>query len=392
MTKNKMNTSDKKIKISITNPLKYRGFVLFTSTEKKERASHVSNTYIFETDGKWYVIDTSCGSRRRKELKKFLDDKKNYSILCTHYHNDHIANNWFIAKKGTTILYHKKAASKIPYLRTNSTGQILKMYRDLDREGFLARLGFFSKKSARFLSGSSFASRFILPPLLFITAFIISFKNTGFMPSARRKIKYLDPDSKTIIELNDVTLSGWIIDKNLYAFETPGHTDCHIIYYKADDKILFCGDALNFLNPNDIQFGNIEETFQSIDLIFELVKNEKIETVASGHYHPIEGNDNALKYIKEIKENHEYVYGIIKSELERSGINISFKEIFDIITNIEDPVLKKLKRISFPVSTLVFLDVFIYKLITEIQKELMNNDTMENTLKCREAENRNSVP
>jgi len=387
-----MNSSDKKIKISTANPLKHRGFVMFTSTEKKERASHVSNTYIFETDGNCYIIDTSCGGKRKRELKKFLGNKKNYTILCTHYHNDHIANNWFIAKRGTGIIYHKNAASKIPYLRTNSTGQILKMYRDLDKEGFLTRLGFFSKKSARFLSGSSFASRFIMPPLLFIIAYNISFKNTGIMLPARKKIKYLDPAEKKIIKLNETTLSGWIIDKNLYAFETPGHTDCHIIYYKADDKTLFCGDALNFLNPNDIQFGNIEETFSSIDFIMELVINEKIETLASGHYHPIEGNDNAVKYIKDIKEKHEHVYSIIRSELQKCGINLSFSEIFDMAGNLEDPVIKKLKRISFPVSTLVFLDVFVYKLITEIKKELMNSDTMENKLKCGEAENMNLNP
>ncbi len=384
--------SDRKIKDTIRGPLNYRGFAMFTSTVKKDRASHVSNTYSFESNGEWYIIDTSCGRERRKELKKFLSDKNNYSILCTHYHNDHIANNWFIAKKGTGIIYHKNAASKISYLRTNSTGQILKMYRDLDSEGFLTRLGFFSKKSARLLSESSFASRFIMPPLLFLIAYIISLKNTGIMPSARKKIKYLNQESKKIIELNGITLSGWIIDKNLFAFETPGHTDCHIIYYKSDDKTLFCGDALNFLNPNDIQFGNIEETFQSIDYIMELVINEKIETLASGHYHPIEGNDNAVKYIKEIKEKHEYVYSIIRSELEKCGIDITFSEIFDIIRNIDDPVLKKLKRISFPVSTLVFLDVFVYKLITEIKKELLNSDTMENSIQCGEAAKMNSAP
>lgn len=383
--------SKNKIK-NISNPLKYRGFVMFTSTAKKDRASHVSNTYIFETDESCYIIDTSCGSKRKNELKRFLRDKKKCTILCSHYHNDHIANNWFIAKKGTRILYHKNASSKIPYLRTNSTGQILKMYRNLDKEGFLTRLGFFSKKSARLLSKGFISSRFILPPLLFLIAFIISFKNTGIMLPARKKIRYLDPAEKKVIKLNNTSLSGWMIDKNLYAFETPGHTDCHIIYYKADDRTLFCGDALNFLNPNDIQFGNIEETFYSIDFIMELVRNEKIEALASGHYHPIEGHDNAVQYIKEIKEKHEYVYSIIRSELQKCGINLTFSEIFSIIRDIDDPILKKLKRISFPVSTLVFLDVFVYKLITEIKKEIMNSDTMEMSRKCGEAVKMNLTP
>lgn len=371
--------------------IEYKSFGMFTSTTRKDRASSVSNTYCLSINNNWYVIDTSCGKKRRKELKNFLKDKPAYSILCTHYHNDHIANNWFMSRKSTSIIYHKNAASKVPYLRTNSTGQILSMYRNMDKSGFLKRLGFFSSNTAEFLSGNPVISRFIMPPLLFLIAYIISFKNTGLMFSAKRKIKYLTPDKKVKINLTGLTVKGWIIDKNFYAIETPGHTDCHIIYYNRNEKTLFSGDALNFLNPNDIQFGDLSNTFKSIDLILEIAVNEKIETLAFGHYHPLTGNSNIIKYIKDIKEKHEYVYKIIQSQLEQSGINLNHDEIYQKILKIEDPVIKKLYRISFPVSTLVFLDVFVYKLITEIKKELTDIDTMENNFKCGEPENRSLI-
>jgi glyoxylase-like metal-dependent hydrolase (beta-lactamase superfamily II) len=365
---------------------------MFTSTTKKDRASSVANTYCFNIDNNWYIIDTSCGKKRRKELKHFLKNKKNYSILCTHYHNDHIANNWFMAKKNTKIIYHKNAVSKIPYLRTNSTGQVLSMYKNLDKKSFLSRIGFFSSRTAEFLSGRPLISRFIMPPLLFLLAYIISFKNTGFIFPSKKNINYLTPDKKVKINLSGITVKGWIIDKKLYAIETPGHTDCHIIFYHRTGKALFSGDALNFLNPNDIQFGNIEDTFKSIDLILNIAEKEGIETLASGHYHPVSGKDDVIKYIKEIKEKHEYVYGIIQSELIKCGIHLNHDEIYQKILKIDDPVIKKLSRISFPVSTLVFLDVFVYKLITEIKKELPDIDTMENNLKCGEPEKRNLVP
>ncbi len=362
---------------------------MFTSSFKKDRASAVSNTYCFPIDKNWYIIDTSCGKKRRKDLKYFLKDKKRYSILCTHYHNDHIANNWFISKKNTVIIYHKNAISKIPYLRTNSTGQILSMYKNMDKKSFLSRLGFFSSRTAEFLSGRTLISRFIMPPLLFVIAYIISFKNTGLMFSAKKNIDYLTPDKKVKINLSGKAAKGWIVDKNFYAFETPGHTDCHIVFYNKTEKILFCGDSLNFLNPNDIQFGDIESTFKSIDFILDIAEKEGIETLASGHYYPVTGKENVIKYIKEIKEKHEYVYGIIQSELKKSGIHLNHDEIYQKILGIDNPVIKKLSRISFPVSTLVFLDVFVYKLITEIKKKLPDIDTMENKPECGEPEKRN---
>lgn len=350
---------------------------MFTSTVKKNRASAVANTYCFELNKNHYIIDTSCGRKRKNELKDFLKDKKKNTILCTHYHNDHIANNWVIAKKNTAIIYHKNAKSKINWLRTNSTGQILKMYSTLDKKGVLSRLGFFNQKTAAFLSQSPLISRFIMPPLLFIIAYIISFKNTGFMFPKKRNITWLDPEKKVKINLNCITIDGWIIDKDFYAFETPGHTDCHINFYNYKEKILFCGDALNFLNPNDLQFGNIEKTFYTIDLILDIVINENIETLALGHYHPIIGKENIIGYIKEIKEKHEHVYSLVKSQIKISGYHLHPEEIYKKVIKLKDPLITKLKRINFPVSTLVFLDVFIYKLVTEIKKKSPDIDNQK---------------
>jgi len=362
--------NDFRKKQKIENPQYFNSLKMFTSSVKKNRASAVANTYCFEINKNHYTIDTSCGKKRRNELKGFLKDKRKNTILCTHYHNDHIANNWLIAKKNTAIIYHKNAKSKINWLRTNSTGQILKMYSTMDKKSVLSRLGFFNKKTAAFLAQSPLISRFIIPPLLFIIAYIVSFKNTGFMFPKKRNITWLDPEKKVKIDLNSITIEGWIIDKDFYAFETPGHTDCHITFYNNEEKILFCGDALNFLNPNDIQFGSIEKTFSTIDLILNIAKDEDIKTLALGHYYPITGKENIIKYIEKIKEKHEYVYGLVKSQAKIGGCHLHPEKIYKEVINLDDPLIAKLRRINFPVSTLVFLDVFVYKLLAEIKKEI----------------------
>jgi len=48
------------------------GFYYFILPKKKGNSSDISNTYALNTIDKWYIIDTSCGKRRYKELKKFL--------------------------------------------------------------------------------------------------------------------------------------------------------------------------------------------------------------------------------------------------------------------------------------------------------------------------------
>lgn len=72
---------------------------IFAKMTEPGRASDIANTYAFTVRDKIYIIDTSCGKKRFKEIRNFLKNRKEFDILCTHYHNDHIANNGRIAKK-----------------------------------------------------------------------------------------------------------------------------------------------------------------------------------------------------------------------------------------------------------------------------------------------------
>jgi len=343
------------------------GLHYFTLPKKRGNGSDISNTYALNTGNRWYVIDTSCGKKRYKELKKFLKDKKDYTILCTHYHNDHIANNGRVACKTGVILYHPNAKNKVPYLRTNGTGQIMMMYSDLDKKGFLKRLGYFNDRFISFILKTKLTSKYIMTPFLFILSYLISLKMIGRIITGRKYIRYFDNNKKIKIKINGFETNGWEIEDGLYAIETPGHTDCHVMYYYRDKQILFTGDALNFLTPNDIQFGELNNTISSQKLIFKLAEKWKISMICQGHYTPLEDNKTIIEYISDTVEKHEHVYKTIRTHINSGNINIPFDDLYKEICAIEDPVIQKLVKITFPRSTLVFLDVYLFKMIKDIK-------------------------
>jgi len=343
------------------------GLYYFTLPKKRGNSSDISNTYALNTGAAWYIIDTSCGRKRYKELKEFLKDKKNYIILSTHYHNDHIANNGRLINKTGEILYHKNAAVKVPYLRTNGTGQILTMYRDLDRKGFLQRMGYFSDRFIDIMLRRKLTSEYIMPVLLFIVTYLFSLNTIGRIYSGRNRVRYFDNNKKTEIKLNNFKTDGWEIEDGLYAIETPGHTDCHVMYYYRDKGILFTGDALNFLTPNDIQFGDLNSTIESQKLILEIAEKDKISMICQGHYTPVENNKNVIDYIADTIAKHEHVYKKIRNYINADNINIPFDELYKEICSIDDPVIQRLVKITFPRSTLVFLDVYLLKMIRDIE-------------------------
>jgi len=343
------------------------GLVYFTLPKKRGNGSDISNTYAINTGTRWYIIDTSCGRKRYKELKEFLKTKKDYTILCTHYHNDHIANNGRIAYKTGEILYHPDARNKVPYLRTNGTGQILMMYRDLDKKGFLQRLGYFSDNFINFMLKRKITSRYVMIPLLFVVSYLFSLITIGRIHSGRKHIRFFDNNEKIRIQVNGFEAEGWCIEDGLYAIETPGHTDCHIMYYYRNKKILFTGDSLNFLTPNDIQFGDLNDTIKSQKMIYQLAEKGGISMICQGHYTPLTVNETIKEYIMDTITKHEHVYKQIRGYINSDNITLPFDELYKKICAIDDPVIQRLVKITFPGSTLVFLDVYLHKMINDIK-------------------------
>lgn len=340
--------------------------LIFSDRSGKSAISTFSNTYAIKLKDKWYIIDTACGKKRRRELRAFTAGHPCRMVLCTHYHNDHIANNGRIGNSRTPIMYHQNARGKVPYLRTNATGQVLMMYRDLDREGFLLSLGFFSRGFIRAVKKYRILSDVIMPVLLFAVAWLQSLQMIGRIFTGRKRIVYLEPEGKKDHDLGGFTYPSWQITEGLYAIETPGHSDCHVAYYLQESRTLFCGDALNFLNPNDIQFGSIKHVLASQKLLLEIVEKLNVERICMGHYEPVCGNAAIVDYINDIIRRHEHIYSLVSEYLVKHGRGKNFSELYNGIKNIDDEMIKKLAKITFPRSTLVFLDVYLLKMIREL--------------------------
>ncbi len=351
------------------------GLTYFTLPKKRGNGSDISNTYVLNTGTGLYIIDTSCGRKRYRELKEFLKDKKDYTILCTHYHNDHIANNGRLVYKTGEILYHPNAMEKVRYLRTNGTGQILMMYRDLDKKGFLQRLGYFSDGFIDFMLKRKLTSKYIMIPLLFVVSYLFSLNTIGRINPGKKHIRFFDNTKKIKIKVKEFETEGWKIDEGLYAIETPGHTDCHVMYYYSNKRILFTGDSLNFLTPNDIQFGDLNSTIESQKMIYALAENGSISMICQGHYTPMEDNKAIKEYISDTISKHEHVYKTIRNYINSENIKLPFDELYNEICAIDDPVIQRLVKITFPGSTLVFLDVYLHKMINDIKHSI--GDTTE---------------
>lgn len=339
------------------------GIAMLSDTDRINRASSAANTYIFSGGSSRYVLDPAFGADRRKEIREHIGQSGPCHVLCTHYHNDHSANNGMVAGRNSHIYYHHRIKPKINYFRTNGTGQIRVMAREMDLEGMLKRFRMFPGWLILLVVSAARISPLFADAFLFVVGYLYSRKNIGAIRPGQRRAKYLEAQEKENITLENALTCGWRIDGNLIALEAPGHTDDHLLFYLADRKVLFTGDALNYLNGNDIQFGQIEAVDGTFDLIIDFVRKEKVEVLLSGHYYPVIGTAAILEHAQKIKEKHRQMYAITSETIETMGEPLVFDRLLEALGNHPADLARQTARISFPRSTLVFLDVYLLKVL-----------------------------
>ncbi len=353
---------------------------MLSDTKKINRASSASNTYIFSNKNIQYVLDPAFGAKRRNEISKVLSKNGRFDILCTHYHNDHSANNGKIAGKKSKIYYHHGIKSKIRYFRTNGTGQVVSMANGLDLYGMLKRFKMFPAWLISFIVCSSKISRIFPSAFLFLVSYIYSWQNIGQISSGRKKAKYLYPENIEKINLEGLKIDGWRIDDNLIAIDTQGHTDDHLAYYLTDKKILFAGDTFNFLNGNDIQYGDIHKVDDTINFLLEFIEKEKVAVLLQGHYYPVIGTDNIMEYVCDIRDKHNEIYNIASSVINSMKEPIRFDTALKKLYKHPSKLSQDLAKITFPRSTLVFLDVYLLKVLQSLGYNKQKNGEWINTV------------
>ncbi len=343
-----------------------QGITMFSDARKPGRPSNGANTYVFCRGNCQYVVDPGFGARRRRELLEFLDSARQIHVLCTHYHNDHTANNGTIAGRHGTIYYHHALKDKIRYLRTNGTGQILEMAKRLDLDGMLRRFRMFPGWLVWLVNASEKLSEKLPLMFLFFVSYAYSLRQIGRIHSGRDRARYLQPEDLVPILMDNLTTNGWALDDDLVAMDAPGHTDDHLIFYLKEGKVLFTGDALNFLNGNDIQFGDIGKVDATLSRIREFVEREGVNLLLQGHFPPVTGTRNIMEVLQDIQARHRELYSIAAEVVRSMDIPFCFDAAYDQLCRYPSDRVRDLARRSFPRSTLVFLDVYLYKVLMSL--------------------------
>ncbi|MBP1761437.1 MAG: hypothetical protein H6Q64_979 [Firmicutes bacterium] len=188
--------------------------------------------------------------------------------------------------------------------------------------------------------------------------------NIGPIHTPRNNVQYLQYDDRQELDFAGTEFSGWSLDDGIYALDTPGHQDDHLSFYVPEKKIMFAGDLVNFLNPNDILDGSLKDTQTGMKKMLQLAEAGGIDVFAVSHALPVIGKDNIISYISSIIAEQNEIFDTVSAIVSSCGDKNDFEGIIEKIYAHESDLMKKVLKINYPRSV-SFIDVYVYLYLRE---------------------------
>jgi len=347
----------------LTKKLFEYGVSVVTDIREEGKGAAIANTYFLQLDQQNYMIDPACGRGRMQQIKEQLPFA-DYKLLVTHSHLDHSANSGLAAKNASQIVFHPRVAGRINNLKRNYTEITAAMVSAFGIDGFFGRTGMFGPSMIKIMKTAQEYTPALFDFLLYEMSMVICRKTVGSIHVPKKNICFLNENERQELQFRNASFSGWQISERLFALDTPGHQDDHLAFYVPDRKVMFSGDLIGFLNPNDILDGSIIETHKGMLKMLELAKAGGIEVLALSHQLPLLGKDSIIAYLQSVIEKQAQTFNLINEVIASCENPSDFNEIIQKTYKHDSELMKKILKINYP-RTVSFIDVYVYHFLKE---------------------------
>lgn len=347
----------------ITEYLAERGVSFVTDIREEGKGAAIANTYFLKTGEGNYIIDPACGKHRLKQIKSHLPFKE-YDLLVTHSHLDHSANSGLVAGKNRRVIFHPRVAGRIHNLKRNYTEVTAEMARLFGVDGLFGRTGMLGSSQVKQLQFLQKHFPALFNAALYIVSLLMCRNTIGGIDPPGKNALFLNSNEIQELPFENTIFRGWRLGDQLFALDTPGHQDDHLSFFVPDRGIMFVGDLIGFLNPNDILDGSIKETHAGMMKMLQLAEAGKIEILAVSHALPVIGKDNVIAYLHSVIAKQEETFKIVSEVVASCADKTDFNKIIAEIYAHESDLMKRILKINYPRSV-SFIDVYVYIYLKE---------------------------
>ena len=302
----------------------------------------IANTLVYRAGDRLYLLDSGAGPIIRKSIVQVLQEVgpvQSFSLLNSHAHLDHIANNDLIhlAQARETHHYLSEAglARLDPFSYFADQFAQLSAYHDV-MMGFQAhRLLMRFVGVVRDVLAVFVGERRALEML-----FHLMLRNFQPIRASRETIQPYESLPKQPLAIGGVPWTGWVLgDNDVWVLEARGHTPDEVLFYFPEHQVLHTAD-LTFAPFPTLPDSDGQVIREMLRKCQAMARAGAVRLLTDGHHHQVyRGEPEIISFLETLLTDQEQFQTVLRQILEEHD-GMTVEQIYATIRQLgSDPVV-----------------------------------------------------
>lgn len=334
--------------------------------EDNLKHTDIANALVYRAGDRLYLLDSGAGPTIRKSIVQVLQGVgpvQSFTLLNSHAHADHIANNDLIhlAQARETHHYLSEAGLARLDLFAYAAEQVAQLgaYHDV-MKGFqahrvLTRLMGVMRDVLAVFVGERRALELL---------FHMIFREIQPIRPSRETIQPYESLPKQPLVIGSVPWTGWVLgDNDVWVLEARGHTPDEVLFYLPEHQVLHTADETfaPFPTSPDSDGQVIRETLSKCQA---MARAGAVRVLTDGHHHQVyRGKQEIDDFLETLLTDQEQFQTVLKQILEEHD-GLTVEQIYAAARERrDDPGVQHYLSLESPHTPFTLQDIIIVTLL-----------------------------
>jgi len=326
----------------------------------------IANVLVYRAGERLYLLDSGAGQTIRTSIVQILQEVgpvQSFSLLNSHVHVDHIANNDLIHLAQARETHHYLSEAGIAWLDpfayfANQFAQ-LGAYHDVLK-------GYQAHRTLMRLMGvvRDVLAVFVGERRALEMLFHLFLRNFQPIRASRETIQPYESLPKQPLVIGGVPWTGWVLgDNDVWVLEARGHTPDEVLFYLPEQQVLHTAD-LTFAPFPTLPDSDAQVIRQTLSKCQAMARAGAVRLLTDGHHHQVyRGQQEVVAFLETLLTEQEHVQAVLRQILEEHD-GLTVEQIYASVRQRRgDPAVQHYLSLESPHTPFTLQDIIIVSLL-----------------------------
>jgi glyoxylase-like metal-dependent hydrolase (beta-lactamase superfamily II) len=326
----------------------------------------IANALVYRAGDRLYLLDSGAGQTFRESIVQVLQEVgpvQSFSLLNSHVHVDHIANNDLIQLAQASETHHYLSEAGLAWLNPFSyfADQFARLgaYHDV-MKGFQAHRAMMRMMGVvRDVLAVFVGERRALELL-----FHLFLRNFQPIRASRETIHPYESLPRQPLVIGGVTWTGWVLgEDDVWVLEARGHTPDEVLFYFPEHQVLHTAD-LTFAPFPTLPDSDAQVIRETLSKCQAMARAGAVRVLTDGHHHQVyRGQQEVVAFLETLLTEQEHFQTVLRQILEEHD-GLTVEQIYTSVRQRSgDPAVQHYLSLESPHTPFTLQDIIIVSLL-----------------------------